>query len=471
MKFAHIADCHIGSWRDPKLRDASLEAFLMATAKSKEENVDFILICGDLFNTSLPAIDKLKIVVKKLKELKESDIAVYIIPGSHDFSPSGKTMLDVLENAGLVINVVKGKVIENKLSLVFTEDKKTGAKITGLLGKKGMLEMSYYEALDKESLEQEQGFKIFMFHTALTELKPKELEDMDSAPVSLLPKGFDYYAGGHVHIISHQNLEGYNSIVYPGPLFPNNFKEIEELKHGGFYIYEDGNLTYCPIIIYPIVSLNLNCNNKTPQEIRKELLDWLEKEIELLKAIKDDNKLNKITELNKATELDKTTELNKTIVTIRLFGLIKEGKISDINLDEIFEQLYQKGIYFVMKNTNKLTTTEFEEIKINLEKSNDIEEALIKEHIGKVKLNLKQLKAEPEVTEQKEGIQTTEQKEETSEQKKETNEHQEEINEHNEQINTIKQLMTSLDLEKMEGERVVDFEQRIKDNFKKLLQI
>src|SRR3989338_3789855 len=441
MKFSHIADCHIGSWRDPKLREASLDAFLMATAKSKEELVDFILICGDLFNTSLPAIDKLKIVVKKLKELKESDIPVYIITGSHDFSPSGKTILDVLENAGLVINVVKGRVVENKLSLVFTEDKKTGAKITGLLGKKGMLEKSYYEALDKESLEQEKGFKIFMFHTALTELKPKELEDMDSAPVSLLPKGFDYYAGGHVHIIANHSLEGYTSIVYPGPLFPNNFKEIEELKHGGFYIYEDGNLTHFPIKIYNVVSLCFDCNNKTPQEIRRELLTLLENELEIFK-----------------------NELNKTIVTIRMFGLIKEGKISDINLDDIFEQMYQKGIYFIMKNTTKLTTTEFEEIKINLEKSNDIEEALIKEHIGKARLNLKIVKAEPEITGQKEETPTTEQE-------RETNEHQEEINEHNEQINTIKQLMTSLDLEKMEGERVVDFEQRIKDNFKKLLQI
>ena len=35
------------------------------------------------------------------------NIEVYVIPGSHDFSPSGKTMLDVLENSGLVINVNK----------------------------------------------------------------------------------------------------------------------------------------------------------------------------------------------------------------------------------------------------------------------------------------------------------------------------------------------------------------------------
>ena len=30
IKFAHFADCHIGSWRDPKLRDASTKAFVKA---------------------------------------------------------------------------------------------------------------------------------------------------------------------------------------------------------------------------------------------------------------------------------------------------------------------------------------------------------------------------------------------------------------------------------------------------------
>ena len=30
MKFAHMADVHIGAWRDPKLRDLSTLAFIKA---------------------------------------------------------------------------------------------------------------------------------------------------------------------------------------------------------------------------------------------------------------------------------------------------------------------------------------------------------------------------------------------------------------------------------------------------------
>ena len=118
MKFAHMADCHIGSWRDPKLKDASTYAFIKAVDKCIKEKVDFILIAGDLFNTSFPRLDNLKSVVSKFKQLKDLDIPVYIVPGSHDYSPSGKTILDVLEEAGLFINVFKGTVEEDRKSVV-----------------------------------------------------------------------------------------------------------------------------------------------------------------------------------------------------------------------------------------------------------------------------------------------------------------------------------------------------------------
>jgi exonuclease SbcD len=157
MRFAHIADCHIGGWKEPKLSEVSSKVFFKALDEIKSKGVDFLLIAGDLFNTSLPPIDKLKETVSKLKELKDAGIPVYIIAGSHDFSPSGKTMIDVLEEAGLVINVVKGKVVEGKLKLNFTVDPVTGAKITGMLGKKGSLDKIYYENLTKQSLKVKRG--------------------------------------------------------------------------------------------------------------------------------------------------------------------------------------------------------------------------------------------------------------------------------------------------------------------------
>lgn len=393
MKFAHLADCHIGAWRDPRLRDINAKAFIAAVDTCIWENVDFILISGDLFNTSLPAIDGLKAVVSRLKLLRQHNIPVYMVAGSHDFSPSGKTMLDVLEEAELIQNVVKGTVDEGKLKLEFSVDKKTGAKITGMVGKRGMLEKSYYENIDAKSLEQEPGFKIFMFHTALTELKPKGLDKMDSSPVSMLPRGFDYYAGGHVHIVRDESLPGYKNVVYPGPLFPNSFRELEELKCGGFYIYDDGKLKYRPLQVVNVISIDINCDQKTPEQIESELQKEIEKK-----------------------------EFVNTIVTIRLEGTLKSGKISEINLKDIFTSLYEKSAFFVMHSTSGLGTKEFEEIKVSHNSVEDVEDKLIKEHIGQGKLGLGE----------------------------------------KEEIELVKELIKAMNIEKQEGEKSADYEARIK---------
>jgi len=357
MRFAHIADCHIGGWRDPKLRNIGAEAFERAVDMSIDRNVDFVVISGDLFNTSLPSIDGLKVVVKKLKELNDKGISVYAIAGSHDFSPSGKTMLDVLENAGLLLNVAKGEEVDGKLRLKFTVDEKTGVKLTGLLGKRGGLEKIYYEGLIRDDLEKEEGEKIFLFHSLISELKPKSLELADSQALSLLPKGFNYYAGGHPHIVKDASIEGYGRIAYPGPLFPNNFKELEELGNGGFYIVENWKADFQPIQIYNVVSIKISAEHKTAEEITNKILDEIQ-----------DN------------------EFNNTIVTIRVSGVLESGKVSDIRFKDIYEKLYEKSAYFVMKNTNSLVAKEFEEIKIDASCVEDVEEKIIKEHLGQIKV-------------------------------------------------------------------------------------
>ncbi len=346
MKFAHLADCHLGGWREPQLRDLGLKAFDKAMDICIEENTAFVLIAGDLFNNALPPIDLLKEVTNSLRKLKDNDISCYIIPGSHDFSISGKTMLDVLEKAGLVENVAK--LEDNKLK--FTIDK-TNTKITGLFGLKGGLDKNYYENIDKESLEKETGFKIFMFHTTLTEFKPKDMENVKSESVNIIPKNFNYYAGGHPHYVFHKDYPGYGMISFPGPLFPNNFSELEKLQHGSFYIItanEKLDIKQIPLKFHDVISFNIDVNNKTATEAEKIILDNLNQDV-----------------------------TNK-IVTLRIHGTLTSGKINDINFNEILSKL--ESAYVVLKNTNALTTKEFEAIKMggNVE---DIEKALIKEHI------------------------------------------------------------------------------------------
>ncbi|MFH1510968.1 MAG: DNA repair exonuclease [Candidatus Woesearchaeota archaeon] len=361
MKFAHLADCHIGGWREPKLRDINHKAFSKAVDMCIESSVDFVLIAGDLFDTASPGHDSLMLAVTKLRKLKDKNIPVYVAAGSHDFSPSGKTILDVLETAGLLTNVARADLVDDKLSLVFTVDKKTSCLIAGLPGRKGMLDRSYYESLDRDI--KEKGFKVFVFHTCITEYKPEK--DMDSVPISILPKGFDYYAGGHVHYVFSKKEEDFGIVAFPGPCFPNNFKELEDLGSGGFYLFEDGKLEWQPVNVINTLSITLDCNNRSADDVENSILPQL-----------------------------KNKELNDTVVTIRLHGTLANGKPSDINYRSIFDACYAKSAYFVMKNTNKLCAKGFEEVKVEKASVEDIESALVAEHAGQSGIFSKDKEAE-----------------------------------------------------------------------------
>ncbi|MEM2121376.1 MAG: DNA repair exonuclease [Candidatus Woesearchaeota archaeon] len=355
FKFAHIADCHIGGWREQKIRDVGVEAFRRAVDICIKNNVDFIIIAGDLFDTALPNLECMNEVTIKLYELKKNNINVYIVPGSHDFSPSGKTFISILESAGLLKNLAVAQVIDNKLRLEFTLDEKTGVKLTGLPGRKGTLEKSYYEDLDKDFLEKTPGFKIFVFHSAISELRQEDIY-AESIPISLLPKNFNYYASGHVHSKGIFNEKNYGIIAYPGPLFPNNFLELEKIKFGGFYIVEveDNkilNINFESIVVKNVFPIIINADSKSPSKIELEIKEKIE---------------------NK--------EFFDTIVLIRVFGKLGSGKTSDINFKEIINMLYEKGAYFVMKNTAQLFSKDFEETRVQLLQPEEIEEKIIEEN-------------------------------------------------------------------------------------------
>lgn len=362
MRFIHLADVHIGAWRDPAMKELPILAFEHSVAFTIEKKVDFLLIAGDLFNTSIPPLDQVKRVVTELQRLKSAEIPVYIVAGSHDYSPSGKTMLDVLEEAGLLVNVMKGEVVEDEkgrsiLKLRFTTDKMTRVKLTGILGRAGALDRSYYEDLDREALEQEPGEKIFLFHAAITELKTEELAQMDSNPITILPKGFDYYAGGHVHIVNQVSIPDYKQVIYPGPLFPASFSELESLGNGSLCLVEDWKVERVPIVIKERIVFKIDCDKKSAVSVNQEL-----------------------------TALEES-DVNGKIVLVRLSGELSEGRVSDLGLRELIKRFLENGAYFVMQNTSKLATKEFEEYAVTKGTNEELEEKLIKEHAGQLPIN------------------------------------------------------------------------------------
>jgi len=375
VKFAHVSDCHLGAWRNEILNQMGYEAFEQAINKILEEEVDFVIISGDLFDISNPKVDVVDLAVRELKKLQDKNIPVYGIMGSHDFSPSDNSMIRPLISAGLFIDVSKGETTDNKqLKLYFVQDPKTGIKLTGLRARKRSLEIEDYNRLLREDLENETGIKIFVLHTMLSELKPVEFKDMESAPKSLLPQNFAYYAGGHLHKTVPEILrtgdktlivDQKNNIIYPGSLYPTNFRELEKYQYGGFCIVsgdinaesQSAELTikFIPTKPREILTLVIDCTNKTA--------------IESLEII---------------TQKISALSVEGKIVTVRIIGSLTSGRAYEIKSNKIAEQLRNKGALDALINKNALTSKEYAPISVAVGKSNEeIEEALIHEHAEK----------------------------------------------------------------------------------------
>ncbi|MHA2392001.1 MAG: metallophosphoesterase family protein [Promethearchaeota archaeon] len=376
VKFAHISDVHLGAWRNERLNEFGYKAFEKTVDTIINEGVDFVLISGDLYDVSNPKVEVIDLATQELKRLKDHEIPVYGIMGSHDFSPSNKSMIRPLITAGLFIDVSKGGYNEEgKLKLEFFQDRKTKIKLVGLRARKRSLEIEDYHTLDRKSLEAEKGPKIFVLHTMLSELKPKEFKHMESAPKSLLPLNFDYYAGGHLHKVLPKNLkdEGItmeispkNNIIYPGCIFPTDFRELEKIQNGGFCtVSGDINndklelkVKFNPIKIVEVENIHIDCTNKSVAEVSDQLKEEL-----------------------------RDRDFQEKIVTIRIYGSLSSGKAYEIKTNEIIEVFKEKGALEVLVNKNALTSVEYQSISVSAGKSNEeIESTLINEHASKFKI-------------------------------------------------------------------------------------
>lgn len=356
-KFAHITDCHLGSWRNPKLRDLNLQAFEKAILISIKEQVDFILITGDFFDVNIPQLAPVKKAVEILKRARDSGIPIYMIYGSHDFNTANISMIDILHSAELFIKPTEFQFNSDSVMLKFFVDKRTGAKITGISGRKVGLDKEIYEKLDKKKLESEVGFKIFLLHKGIQEILPLNMRFRDSLPISLVPKGFDYYGGGHIHKRVEKKIDN-SIIIYPGPLFGSTFQDLEETAKGekrGFYIISfDKQIFECKFI-----------EIKVAEVLYKEIFSqkWSSEKL------KDEITKN-ISEL----------EVKNKIVLIKVKGKLI-GKRSNIDFGKFGLDISKRGAILSFININNLSTDEARSIVMQSSNKFDIEREIFHESI------------------------------------------------------------------------------------------
>ena len=253
--------------------------------------------------------------------------------------------MDVLEKAGFC-KLCEYEKVDDKIILKPLQHK--SSLIYGYPGKKSGLEVQDLKNIQINE-PYENHFRILMLHTTITEAKGTL--PIDSVSLSEVPKA-DYYALGHIHIDFEIDFEG-SPAIYSGPTFPNNFHELEELKHGSFYIIDVEGFTKI-----------------TKKEIKLKEVVLIDLEIE-----------NALTGTQTIISELKKRNLSDSIVLLKIHGELIQGKPSDIKFAEIQQYLETQNIYSFLKNTSKFGIKS-QELQVHLE-SNEmekVEEVLVKKY-------------------------------------------------------------------------------------------
>ena len=373
--FAHLSDIHLGFQKHEGLQRIEQEAFERVIDECISLGVDFVLIPGDIFHTNVPEMRVQKFAFAKFRQLHEAGIPAYVVYGSHDFSPVENSVIDLLAETGYITKVTRqagGQQEGGGVRLGFVTDGRTGAKIAGLSGLKAGKDREYYENLDRGPLESETGFKIFLFHAGISEMIAggSRGSDWEVMPLSLLPRGFSYYAGGHLHAYHHQEFDGHPHVVYPGTPFAGYHSDLEENARGqkrGFVLVRFGgeaveSVEFVRVEIARYGIIEVDANNRGSESVDGDLQD----------------------------KVDRADPEGK-IMVVKVRGKLSSGKTSDVDVSGARERLVEAGAPAVNISRNQLTSKEYDITESKGESRDEVESNLFKENIGQLNFSQRML--------------------------------------------------------------------------------
>ena len=222
MKFAHLADTHLG-YRQFGLDEREgdfYEVFEKIIDRIIEENVDFVIHSGDLFDNSRPSPRALLVFQKGLLKLKNANIPVFAVAGNHDV-------------------VLRKKAIPPQVLF-----KKFGLKVISPINTNYMYEDVFIAGLPYYPSSQIKNFKnkladisrkatdhdksILILHQGIDKYFNLQYE----VEIGDIPDNFNYYAMGHLHNYINDDF-GKGKLVYPGSCEIWRTNEISDYRENG----------------------------------------------------------------------------------------------------------------------------------------------------------------------------------------------------------------------------------------------
>lgn len=377
MKILHLADLHLGK-RVNEMSMIEDQKYILDQIITliKEESVGIVLLCGDIYDKSIPTIEAIHLLDEFLDQLSKMAIKVLMISGNHDsidrlsfgkslFTRSNLYIASQFENEIEKITVKENGITVNFYMLPFVKS----AYISHIF----QLQTDSYEECFRYLIEHtkidEEETNILLSHQFVTANKKNpELSDSETSSLGGIDNidfhifdPFDYVALGHIH---EPQAMGREMVRYAGSILKYSFSEI----------HMDKKATILTIDAKKEISLSFHPLKplRDMREIECSLEELLKKQCEIGKQ--EDYMHVILTDEEQILDaIGKVRTIYPNVMQISFknrrhmkqleSAQIKEDQISDQSPAELFEQFYKMQNHIDLDEKRlQLVLSVFEEV-------------------------------------------------------------------------------------------------------------
>ena len=377
MKILHLADLHLGK-RVNEMSMIEDQKYILDQIITliKEESVGIVLLCGDIYDKSIPTIEAIHLLDEFLDQLSKMAIKVLMISGNHDsidrlsfgkslFTRSNLYIASQFENEIEKITVKENGITVNFYMLPFVKS----AYISHIF----QLQTDSYEECFRYLIEHtkidEEETNILLSHQFVTaNNKNPELSDSETSSLGGIDNidfhifdPFDYVALGHIH---KPQAMGREMVRYAGSILKYSFSEI----------HMDKKATILTIDAKKEISLSFHPLKplRDMREIECSLEELLKKQCEI--GNQEDYMHVILTDEEQILDaIGKVRTIYPNVMQISFknrrhmkqleSAQIKEDQISDQSPAELFEQFYKMQNHIDLDEKRlQLVLSVFEEV-------------------------------------------------------------------------------------------------------------
>jgi len=387
MKILHTSDWHIGQKFMGKSREEEHSAFFSWLYETiQKENIDVLIVAGDIFDTGNPPNYALELYYNFLKQLFSiKGLYVIITAGNHDSVSTLKAPKQLLEFMNVHV-ITTGDESENELISIYKNKELVGvvcavpflrdsvvreAKAGQTLNEKESslnngIKQHYIDVYDHaKELTKEKNLPIIATgHLTTVGSRTSESErdiyiggtiDIGS---DFLGKYFDYVALGHLHI---NQTVGVDHVRYSGSPIPLSFSEAKQKKKINIVEFIDGTVEVedLEIPLYKqLLVLKGNC-----ESILKELKVIENKDTWIEVHLNDENPI-----VANQSIRDYAQEEELIILAIKIDRTQKRLESKDLNVISL-DELTPADVFSRRLKVEELEDKEFiDELNLNFKK-------------------------------------------------------------------------------------------------------